>query len=91
MAKVIDVDGHKFEIPDEDYTGTQLQERAKMDRDAVPVIRRGSKDIPVEPDEIVNLQPDDRVIFTTPVESACDVMNLSMNTVSSSRRRQCHR
>lgn len=70
MAKIIDVDGHRFEIPDDEYTGVQLQERAKMEGDAVPVIRRAGKDIAVEPNETVRLEPDDNVIFTTPVESA---------------------
>ncbi len=59
-----------FEIPDDDFTATQLQEKAKKDKDAVPVVIRGDKDIVVEPDEVVHLQPDDRVIFTTPVEAA---------------------
>jgi Trk K+ transport system NAD-binding subunit len=76
MTTITDQDGYRFEIPDEEYTGTQLQEKARMERDAVPVIRRGDKDIPVEPDEVVKLQPEDRVIFTTPVESACYSVDL---------------
>lgn len=76
MAKIIDIDGHRFEIPDDEYTGSQLQAKARMDGDAVPVIRRGSKDIPVEPGEKVNLEPEDSVIFTTPVESAMDLKNI---------------
>lgn len=81
MPTITDQDGYRFEIPDEEYTGTQLQEKARMDRDAVPVIRRGDKDIPVEPDEVVQLQPEDRVIFTTPVESAChDIASIYLFT-----------
>ena len=70
MAKIADVGGHRFEIPDDEYTGAELQEKAGTDRDAIPVIRRGSKDIAVEPAESVRLEPGDNVIFTTPVESA---------------------
>ncbi|MBE0427243.1 MAG: hypothetical protein IBX72_11450 [Nitrospirae bacterium] len=76
MPIITDQDGYRFEIPDEEYTGTQLQEKGRMERDAVPVIRRGDKDIPVEPDEVVRLQPQDRVIFTTPVESASHSIDL---------------
>lgn len=80
MAR-IKQDEHRFEIPDEEYTGNQLQEKAQTDRDAVPVIRRGDKDIPVEPDELVRLQPDDRVIFTTPVESAIDMKSIFLSHI----------
>ena len=82
MSTITDQDGYRFEIPDEEYTGTQLQEKARMERDAVPVIRRGDKDIPVEPDEVVKLQPEDRVIFTTPVESASQSTDLDSTQVN---------
>jgi molybdopterin/thiamine biosynthesis adenylyltransferase len=87
MAR-IKQDEHWFEIPDDEYTGIQLQEKARMDRDAVPVIRREDKDIPVEPDELVRLQPDDRVIFTTPVESAIDMKPIFFNRTRKGLSRQ---
>ena len=78
MARVMQ-DRYCFEMPDDEYTSTQLQEKAGMDRNAIPVIRRGDKDIAVEPDEVVRLEPEDRVIFTTPVEAAFDMKPMFFN------------
>lgn len=69
MAKRI-IDGIEFEMPDGEYTGKQLQKEAGVERNAVTVIRRGDKDLAIEPDEVITVGPNDRVIFTTPMEAA---------------------
>ncbi|MBE0427238.1 MAG: ThiF family adenylyltransferase [Nitrospirae bacterium] len=87
MARVMQ-DRYWFEMPDDEYTSTQLQEKAGMDRDAIPVIRRGDKDIAVEPDEVVRLEPEDRVIFTTPTKAAFDMKPMFFNLIRKVASRQ---
>jgi Trk K+ transport system NAD-binding subunit len=69
MAKRI-IDGIEFEVPEGSYTGEELQQQAGVAKDAVPVIRRKDKDIIVAPQERVNLERNDTVVFTTPMEAA---------------------
>ena len=62
-------DGYDFDIPEGAYSASDLKERAKAPGNAVPVVRKQDKDIVLEPEEVVNLQSNDRVTFTTPMEA----------------------
>jgi hypothetical protein len=64
------IDGRNIAIPNSAYTGLELQDSAGAERSAMPVLRRGDKDIPVEPNEPISLEHGDRVTFMTPMESA---------------------
>lgn len=70
MSVEMIMDGRRIPIPEGAYTGLELQENAGAEKDAVPVIRRGGKDIPVAPNENVTLEPYDRISFNTPMEAA---------------------
>lgn len=71
MATKMKIDGIDFEIPDGDYTASELQQKAGLDKSAIPVVRRKDQDIILEPNEVVNLGDTDQVVFTTPMEAAC--------------------
>lgn len=70
MAIIIK-DGIEFHVPDGRFYGRQLGAEAGV-RDAFPVLHRGGKDIPIEPEEEVVLTPTDRVSYVTPMETAGD-------------------
>jgi hypothetical protein len=69
MAEIVK-DGRRIPIPDGTYTGLELQNNAGVEKTAMPVLRRGGKDIPVGPSETISLEPGDSITFHTPMETA---------------------
>jgi len=65
------IDGIDFEIPEGPVSGKDLQGQSGLGSSAVPVVKRKGRDMVIEPDEVVNLEQGDRVIYTTPMEAAC--------------------
>ena len=69
MAEIM-YDGRRIPIPEGTYTGLELQENVGAEKDAIPVIHREGKDIPVAPNEQAILETGDRISFNTPMEAA---------------------